>query len=128
MFWTRPQTGVNAAQIAQWAQADAPRHQPCAELPAGAFHTRPGVFALDRADAASTMLAGVLPPTLRGKVSDFGEGRVYLSINVLGRCPQFTSLDVYEAGARALTLAPRNLADACMPVDVYKRQVCTHRD
>ena len=116
VFWTQPQSAFDAGQIAQWAQADAPRRQACADLPAGTFHTRPGVFAWDRVDAASRMLAGVLPPTLRGKVADFGAGWGYLSMQVLARCPQITALELFEADARALTLAQRNLADTRVPV------------
>lgn len=123
VFWTRPHAAWAAAQVAQWAQADAPRRQPCVELPAGAFHTRPGVFAWDRVDAASRMLANVLPATLRGRVADLGAGWGYLSMQVLARCPHITSLDVYEADARALTLAQRNLADARVPVHGHWQDV-----
>ncbi|MDE2381479.1 MAG: class I SAM-dependent methyltransferase [Xanthomonadaceae bacterium] len=123
VFWTRPQAAWEAAHIAQWAQADAPRRQPCAELPAGAFHTRPGVFAWDRVDAASRMLANVLPATLRGRVADLGAGWGYLSMQVLARCPHVTALDVYEADARALALAQRNLADARVPVHCHWQDV-----
>ena len=112
VFWTRPGAAFDADLVAQWAKADAPRLQKSAEVPGGGFRTRPGVFAWDRVDAASKMLAEALPDDLRGRVADFGAGWGYLSMQVLQRCPQVASLDLYEADARALALADENLADA----------------
>jgi 16S rRNA (guanine1207-N2)-methyltransferase len=110
VFWTAPDAPFDAALMAQWAQADAPRTQACAEVPGGSFRTRPGVFAWDRVDAASAMLASALPTELSGRVADFGAGWGYLSLQVLARCPQVASLDLFEADARALALAEANLA------------------
>lgn len=116
VFWTRPEASFDAGLLAQWARADAPRLQHDAEVPGGAFHTRPGVFAWDRVDAASRMLAAALPADLHGRVADLGAGWGYLSMQVLARCPRVASLDLFEADARALALARRNLADARVPV------------
>jgi 16S rRNA (guanine1207-N2)-methyltransferase len=72
--------------------------------------SRPGVFAWDRVDPASELLAAELPSTLRGRAADLGGGFGYLSSELLERCPAITSLHVYEAEARALELAQLNLS------------------
>jgi 16S rRNA (guanine1207-N2)-methyltransferase len=68
------------------------------------------VFAWDRVDTASALLADVLPSNLAGRVADLGGGWGYLSLQVLARCPGVVSLELFEADARALALAERNLA------------------
>jgi 16S rRNA (guanine1207-N2)-methyltransferase len=109
-FWTRPDATFDAELLASWAKADAPRRVISPNVPQGSFLSRPGVFAWDRVDPASAMLAGALPDDLRGRVADFGAGWGYLSLQVLARCRQVTSLDLFEADARALALADENLA------------------
>lgn len=106
VFWTAPLDGpADAALAAQWAQADAPR--PVAE---GRFISRPGVFAWDRIDAASRLLAEHLPHDLAGHAADLGAGYGYLSVELLTRCPRIRAVDLYEAERRALDLARVNLA------------------
>src|SRR5690606_7757303 len=62
VFWTRPgAAGGDAALAAQWRGLDAPR-----PIAGGRFTSRPGVFAWDRIDAASALLAQHLPAGLRG--------------------------------------------------------------
>ena len=121
--WTRPGVGLDRALLAQWHKADAPRTVQSADVPGGRFHSRPGVFAWDRVDAASRMLAEALPSDLRGRVADFGAGWGCLSLQVLARCPHVTTLDLYEADARALALARANLADARVPVQCHWHDV-----
>lgn len=123
VFWTAPQAAFDAPLLAQWATGDAPRVLHATQVPGGRFHTRPGVFAWDRVDAASAMLAEALPADLHGRVADFGAGWGYLSMEVLARCPRVASLDLYEADARALPLARANLADAGVPVRVHWHDV-----
>lgn len=91
--------------LASWREGDAPR-----PILDGRFVSRPGVFAWDRVDPASALLAEHLPPTLAGQAADLGCGYGYLSAELLRRCPDITSLDLYEAEARALDLARQNLA------------------
>ncbi|HSD16343.1 MAG TPA: methyltransferase [Thermomonas sp.] len=110
--WTRPEANFDTAVLAQWANADARRKVISPNVPGGSFMSRPGVFAWDRVDAASAMLAAALPDDLRGRVADFGAGWGYLSMQVLARCPKVASLDLYEADARALALADENLSGA----------------
>jgi 16S rRNA (guanine1207-N2)-methyltransferase len=123
VFWTAPGGVVDAALQAQWARADVPRRVTAADVPGGGFQTRPGVFAWDRVDAASALLAAALPGDLRGRVADLGAGWGYLALQVLARCPQATSIDLYEADARALALADANLMDARIPVHCHWQDV-----
>lgn len=123
VFWTRPDTTFDAALVAQWSKADARRKVISPNVPGGAFMSRPGVFAWDRVDAASAMLAAALPNDLHGRVADFGAGWGYLSLQVLARCPNVASLDLYEADARSLALADENLADTHIPVHCHWHDV-----
>ena len=120
--WARPQA-LDAALAGQWRAGDRPRTVSSAPVPGGGFRSRPGVFAWDRVDAASRLLADMLPVDLQGRVADFGAGWGYLSMQVLARCPKVTSLDLYEADARALALAGENLSDASVPVSRHWHDV-----
>jgi 16S rRNA (guanine1207-N2)-methyltransferase len=106
VFWTGPLTGaVDPALAAEWSTLDAPRH-----IVDGRYRSRPGVFAWDRIDPASALLAAHLPGDISGHGADLGAGWGYLATQVLARCPRVTALDLYEAEARALDLARGNLA------------------
>ncbi|MEH6418119.1 class I SAM-dependent methyltransferase [Pseudomonas sp. CGJS7] len=105
VFWTPPLDGPADPDLArQWAGLDAPR-----EILGGRFRSRPGVFAWDRIDPASALLAEHLPADLSGRAADLGAGYGYLSAELLARCPRIAALDLYEAQARALQLARVNL-------------------
>jgi 16S rRNA (guanine1207-N2)-methyltransferase len=105
-YWTQPLQGAaDASLFAEWLQLDVPR--PIAD---GRFVSRPGVFAWDRIDAASALLASQLPDNLHGAAADLGAGYGYLSSELLTRCPRIESVDLYEAERRALDLARVNLA------------------
>jgi 16S rRNA (guanine1207-N2)-methyltransferase len=106
VFWTPPLAAPADAALAEaWRRLDEVR--PIAD---GRFCSRPGVFAWDRIDAASALLANHLPADLAGRAADLGAGFGYLSFELLQRSPAISALDVYEADARALDLARRNLA------------------
>ena len=106
VFWTAPLQGpADTALAAQWLALDAVR-----PIGDGRFVSRPGVFAWDRIDPASALLASHLPVDLAGRAADLGAGFGYLSVQLLANCPGITTLDLYEAEARALDLARRNLA------------------
>ena len=128
VFWTAPGAAFDAALQATWARGDLPRRVDAAEVPGGGFQTRPGVFAWDRVDGASALLSAALPDDLRGRVADLGAGWGYLTLQVLARCPQVSSIDLYEADARALALATTNLADARVPVDGHWQDVAAGID
>src|SRR5690606_19091971 len=111
VFWARPNAGEgDAALAAQWRSLDVPRPILEGTELEGRFRSRPGVFAWDRVDPASVLLAGHLPEGLAGRAADLGAGWGYLSDALLRRCPGITSLHLYEAEARALDLARENLA------------------
>lgn len=114
VFWTTSLARLNVGMIADWQTLDAPR--PIAE---GRFTSRPGIFAWDRIDIASALLAEHLPANLAGRAADLGAGFGYLSAELLTRCPGITGLDVYEAENRALELARVNLKsfEARTPID-----------
>jgi 16S rRNA (guanine1207-N2)-methyltransferase len=115
VFWARlREKALDRELLEQWARLDAPR--PIAN---GRFLSRPGVFAWDRIDAASELLAAHLPHDLSGRCADLGAGYGYLSAEVLARCPHVTALDLYEADMRALDLARANLAH-----DSHAASVC----
>ena len=106
VFWSRPfDDAHDAGLLAQWSKLDAPR-----PILDGRFTSRPGVFAWDRIDPASALLVEHLPMDLAGKGADLGAGYGYLSAEILSRNDKPVSLDLYEAEARALDLAKRNLA------------------
>jgi 16S rRNA (guanine1207-N2)-methyltransferase len=106
VFWSAPlHEPTNAALAEQWLNFDAVR-----PIEGGRFVSRPGVFAWDRIDPASALLAQHLPADLRGRAADLGAGFGYLSAELLSRCDGITALDLYEAERRALDLARANLA------------------
>lgn len=106
--WTAPlHAQADPALLAEWQALDAPR-----PILDGRFTSRPGLFAWDRIDAASALLACHLPTDLSGAAADLGAGWGYLSGELLARCPGITALDLFEAEARALALARANLAGA----------------
>ncbi|PTU29076.1 class I SAM-dependent methyltransferase [Stenotrophobium rhamnosiphilum] len=112
-FWTAALQGPADLELAdKWAKLDAPR-----AILDGRFISRPGVFAWDRIDPASELLAAHLPKNLAGHAADLGAGYGYLSTELLTRCPQITTIDLYEAQSRALAMARENLRDARVPCE-----------
>jgi 16S rRNA (guanine1207-N2)-methyltransferase len=124
VFWTTPDMAkVDQALLDAWSALDAPR------TIAGGYTSRPGLFAWDRIDSASALLAAHLPDDLHGRVADLGAGYGYLATQIVARCPHVTALDLYEAEGRALEPARGNLqraldeADRHLPVDVLWHDV-----
>lgn len=106
VFWTIANSEAIDWELAeQWALLDTPRL-----IVGSRFLSRPGLFAWDRIDTGSKLLAEHLPYDLAGDGADLGAGFGYLAANVLARCPSVTALDLYEAEARALDLARVNLS------------------
>ena len=107
VFWTSPSDGqIDRAWLASWLALDTPRRNEAG------YVSRPGLFAWDRIDAASALLADHLPADLAGRVADLGAGYGYLSTQLIRRCPGVTAIDLYEAEARALEPARLNLDEA----------------
>ncbi len=71
--------------------------------------SQPGVFAWDRIDAGSALLATHLPP-LKGKGADLGCGYGALGTVVL-RSPAVTSLRLVDLDRRAVEAARKNVVD-----------------
>lgn len=104
VFWARcDEARLDAELLQAWRQADAPR--PIQD----GFQSRPGVFAWNRVDAGSALLAEHLPQGISGRAADLGAGWGFLADAVLGKNPGLRALDVFEADARALALAEHNL-------------------
>ena len=109
--WSAPLDAgaVDPALADEWRERGAPRPLGF-EVGGHPVHGRPGVFAWDRIDRASALLAAHLPADLAGEGADLGAGWGYLSMELLGRCPAVRALDLYEADHGALELARANLA------------------
>ena len=103
VFWAATGT-IDSALLEEWLKLDAPRR-----ILDGHYMSRPGLFAWERVDPASELLASELPSGHSGAAADLGAGFGFLSDQLLSKCPAVTSLDVYEAEARALDLARVNL-------------------
>lgn len=105
VFWARIDHGrVDSALLEQWLVNDEPRRNEAGYL------SRPGLFAWDRIDAGSKLLADRLPADLSGRAADFGAGFGYLADAAFKQCPKLTQIDLYEAEQRALDLAQENLS------------------
>ena len=72
--------------------------------------SQPGIFAWDRVDAGSGLLAEHLP-VLKGKGADLGCGYGALATVIL-RSPQAVSLKMVDIDRRAIKAARRNIEDA----------------
>lgn len=105
VFWVqRDDARIDLGLLASWRALDEP--QPILD---GSYLSRPGLFAWDRVDPGSALLAGHLPDTLSGVVADLGAGWGYLAIELVRKCPRISALHLYEAEARALAPARANL-------------------
>ena len=114
-YWSAPCGGagwqLDAALLAQWRVLDALR-------PVGAdgatgdgrFVSRPGLFAWDRVDPATELLAAHVPADMAGRVADLGAGHGMLAALLLARCRRIKGIDLFEAELRALDAARINLA------------------
>ncbi len=87
-----------------WRELSRPRL-----LPSTNFLVEPGVFSADHIDPGSSLLAAQLPPSLRGTVADLGAGWGYLSHAALEKAPKISRIDLFEADARSLACARKNL-------------------
>ncbi|MBL8832870.1 MAG: methyltransferase [Rhodospirillales bacterium] len=93
------------ADPAAWRNLAAPR-----VIAGTRFVSAPGVFAWDRIDAGSRLLADAIPADLSGIVADLGAGWGYLAHAALARCPAIARLDAFEADAVAVDCLRANLA------------------
>ena len=75
------------------------------------WRSTPGIFAWDKIDGGSALLAEHLPHGLAGHVADFGCGWGYLSREALLRAPGIQHIDLIDAEHLALDAARTNIAD-----------------
>jgi 16S rRNA (guanine1207-N2)-methyltransferase len=104
-FWAVNDGSWNESLFDEWRALGAP-----AAVPGTGMETVPGVFSAGRIDEGSRFLSENLPGNLRGVVADLGAGWGFLTDHVLRTCPQVERVDLYEADARALECARRNLS------------------
>lgn len=110
VFWSQPlEAPVDPGLAAEWLALGEPCELPF-EVAGHRVRSRPGVFAWDRIDRASALLAEHLPGDLSGEGADLGAGWGYLAMEVLARNPGVRGMDLYEADAGAVDLARANLA------------------
>ncbi len=89
------------------------------------FTVQAGIFSSDHIDPGSQLLADHLPAHLHGHVADLGAGWGFLSDAVLKRCPKIARLDLFEADARALQCARKNLAGRDCEITFHWHDVTT---
>jgi 16S rRNA (guanine1207-N2)-methyltransferase len=89
------------------------------------FTVQAGIFSSDHIDPGSQLLADHLPAHLHGAVADLGAGWGFLSAAILRRCPQIARLDLFEADARALCCARKNLATYDRDIHFHWHDVTT---
>ena len=73
------------------------------------FVTQPGVFSAKHIDPGSLLLGAHMPVSLRGNVADLGAGWGFLSQVALEKSPNISRIDLFEADARALECARKNV-------------------
>ncbi len=96
-----------AATLTAWEAAAAIRPHPV-----HGHVTAPGIFAWDRIDPGSALLARSLPAGMSGRIADLGAGWGYLALQVLaGGGEAIRRIDLYEADWLALEAARANLRD-----------------
>lgn len=105
VFWTRPGAMPEPSLLEAWLALDE-----ALPIDEGRYVSRRGLFAWDRIDIASALLASVLPVDFTGRVGDLGAGFGYLACRVIATNPGVTTVDLYEAEGRAIEPARRNLA------------------
>jgi len=105
VFWTRPGATAEPSLLDAWLALDE-----ALPIDEGRYVSRRGLFAWDRIDIASALLASVLPVDLTGRVGDLGAGFGYLACRVIATNPGVTAVDLYEAEGRAIEPARQNLA------------------
>lgn len=95
----------NEATLGEWRALGELR-----KIPGTHYVTTAGVFSCDHIDPGSRLLGECLPASLHGRVADLGAGWGFLSDIALARCSRIERIDLFEADARALDCARRNLA------------------
>lgn len=106
VFWAEAGAACDDALLAEWQALDQ------AVAIGYGLVSRRGLFAWDRIDAGSALLARHLPAGLRGRLADLGAGFGFLACAAIEQCPGITAVDLFEAEARALGPAETNVRAA----------------
>lgn len=93
----------DACLLDEWRKLGEPRQ-------VDGFTVEAGIFSADHVDPGSALLAANLPKNLRGTAADLGAGWGFLSKALADRFPDLKAIDLFEADARALECARKNLA------------------
>jgi 16S rRNA (guanine1207-N2)-methyltransferase len=107
VFWLTARRAQAIPSLDAWCAAI--DLQICAGHP---YRTAPGLFAWDRVDPGSALLARHLSAEIHGRIADLGAGWGYLAIETLRVGAGVTALDLYEADWRALAAARDNVVAA----------------
>ncbi|MGB4107437.1 MAG: class I SAM-dependent methyltransferase [Alphaproteobacteria bacterium] len=83
------------------------------------FISQPGLFAWDKIDKGSEILAAHLPNDLRGTGADFGCGYGFLSRYVLQACENIRSFSCVDADYRAVQACRKNMEGVQAPVRYF---------
>ena len=94
----------DAELLAEWQNLAQP-----SLIPETSFITQPGVFSAKHIDPGSLLLGEHLPVSLRGNVADIGAGWGFLSAVALEKSPNIARIDLFEADARSLECARKNV-------------------
>ncbi|MFD2255777.1 class I SAM-dependent methyltransferase [Luteolibacter algae] len=94
----------DAATLDAWRELARPRLIPDTD-----FTVEPGVFSSGHVDPGSQLLIDHLSYSVRGHVADLGAGWGFLSQAALKKLPNISRIDLFEADARALSCARKNL-------------------
>jgi 16S rRNA (guanine1207-N2)-methyltransferase len=110
--------GWNAAVLEEWRKFNGYRLDENS-----GFVTEAGIFSADGADRGSALLAEHLPKNLRGTLADLGAGWGYLAHAAIKKNPALKAVHLYEADARALECARKNLAQFELPLEFHWHDV-----
>jgi 16S rRNA (guanine1207-N2)-methyltransferase len=105
-FWARKTKAVDKLLLEEWrTMADLRR------VGETGFWSKPGLFAWDRIDEGSALLAAHLPERMHGNIGDLGCGWGYLSCQVLERYEDVRTLEAFDADRDAVEAARRNVGN-----------------
>lgn len=114
VFHATKSAAWDQALLAEWRALGEPR-----VLEGTGFIVETGIFSADHVDPGSALLAEHLPSNLKGIAADLGAGWGYLSQALLEKNPKLKALHLFEADARALACARKNLTAIETPLEFH---------
>ena len=105
-FWA-----VKQSNAADWDAAEVAVKKDLPSQRQDGVWTRPGLFAWDRIDTGSELLADSIPEYIKGEGADFGAGQGFLTREILTHCPGVTHMTLLEAEHRALACIEGTLSE-----------------